>query len=383
MANETNFFLKKVLIWKETTKGVTPSPVTTAYSLTALSLSLAETQKTETSPTLGNNGQSAKTDFGSSDFAGNVELKYTGGVMPIICDRVIGTATKTDASTSTWTATTVTVAGNIVNSVAGTASLVCKTGGTTGSTEPVHTGKVDGDLITDGTVVWVYRSAKLKKYVGSLNPCLGTVGIEIQTQTGCETTPVTFNERYTGVFINGFEIAKSNGTVVYKYTFPAVAVGRTDSTKTDYTALTVTTEKDIVDNSFGFNDCVVTVGGSEPVGANNFRISVNRNTSLEDGIKKGERIDNTPIVTIDGELKLKFTKEQYASLYDNPTKAVVVTLSKENGDKGIFTFPYTETLRSPLEYATDKPIYLTAKLNAYGTASTAAVSYEVISTTGW
>jgi hypothetical protein len=382
MANETNFFSKKLLLWREATKGVTPATIAKAYSLTALSFSLTETQKTEQNPALGNGGQGSATDFGASDYAGNVECKYTGGIMPILVNHVIGTATKTDATASTWTATTVTTAGNMVNSVAGTASLVCKTAGTTGATEPSYVGKVDGDLITDGTVVWTYRSAKLKKYVGTLSPCLETLGVEMQSETGCGTV-VSFKERFTGVFLNSLEIAKSGGNVVYKYSIPAIAMGHTDSAQTGFTSPTITSELAIVDNSFGYDDATITIGGVEPTNANSFRITINRNTGLEYGVKVGERIDNTPIVTVDGELKLKMTLEQYTALYANPTKAIVVTLSKVNGDKAMFTFANTETMRSPLEYATDKPIYLTSKLNAKGSAAVSTVSYEVISTTDW
>jgi len=383
VANETNFMTKKILVWKETTKGVLPSPIATAFAVTALSFSIAETQKTENTPVLGNGGQPAKTDFGSSDWAGNVEVKLTGGLMPIIADRVIGAATKTDATGTAWAASTVTTAGAIVNSVAGTASLVCKTAGTTGATEPSYAGKVDGDLITDGTVVWVYRDAKLKKYVGSLASCLGTIGVEIQSESTCDGATVSFKERFTGVFINGFEITKANGTIVYKYSLPTVAMLGKNNTQSGWVDATVTSEKLILDRSFGFNECTVTVGGTEPVGANNFRVAINRNTAFEDAVKVGERIDNTPIATVDGELKLKFTKEQYAEFYENPDKAVTVTMLKTNGDKMLLTFPLTQTLRPPVEYMTDKPIYMTVKLSPYGTASQSAVSYEVISTTDW
>lgn len=385
MANETNFFSKKLTLWREATKGVTPTTIAKAYNVTALSFSLTETQKTENSPALGNGGQGTATDFGASDYAGNVECKYTGGIMPILVTHTIGSATKTNAATGTWALNTVTAAGNMVNTVAGTATLVCKVAGTTGATEPSYVGKVDGDLITDGTVTWVYRSVVLKKYIGSLTPCLETLGMQMESQTGCEAVPVVFSERYKGIFFNSLEIAKSGGNVVYKYSIPAVAMGRSDSSQgvTAHPALTITSEQTIVDNAYGYDDVTVTVGGVEPVNAVAFRITINRNTAVEMGVKVGERIDNTPLVTVDGELTLKFTAEKYAELYANPSKEVIVTFSKVNGDYAKFTFPSVETMRSPLTYATDKPIYLTAKLNAKGSTSVATVSYEVRSTTDW
>lgn len=383
MANETNFFTKKIRLWKEATKGVTPGTIARAYSVTALSLSLAETQKTEKNPVLGNGGQAPRTDFGASDYAGNIECKYTGGIMPILMNQIIGKATKTDAATAGWVTLTIHAVGDIVSTTTGSHTLVCVTAGTTGATEPVYTGLSEGDLVTDGTVVWKFREKTLKKYVGSLNPCLETMGIEIVSQTGCETTPVEFTERYTGVFLNTFEIAKSGGNVIYKYSIPAVAMGRIDSEQTGWTAATITTETAIVDRAYGYDDVKVLVAGVEPVNSNSFKMTVNRNTALEYGVAVGERIDNTPIVTVDGEMVLKFTKEQYALVYENPEQTVVITMSNGNGDKTVLTFPMVETLRAPLTYSTDRPIYLTIKLGAVGDASTSTVSYETVSDTNW
>jgi len=383
MANETNFSTKKILLWKEATKGVTPATIAQAYSVTAISLSLAETQKTEKNPVLGNGGQASRTDFGASDYAGNIECKYTGGIMPILMNQIIGRATKTDAATASWQTLTLHAVGDIVNTTTGSHSLVCVTAGTTGATEPVYTGLLEGALITDGTVVWKYRVKTLKKYVGSLSPCLETMGIEIQSQTGCEITPVTFTERYTGVFLNTFEIAKSGGNVIYKYSLPAVAMGRVDSTQAGFTPATITLESLIVDRAYGYDELKILVAGVEPVNCNSFKMTINRNTALEYGVKVGERIDNTPIVTADGEMILKFTKEQYALVYNNPDQAIELTMVNVNGDKTVLTFPMVETLRAPLTYATDKPIYLTVKLGAVGDSTTATVSYVTISDTDW
>lgn len=385
MANETNFSSKKLTLWRETTKGVTPATIAKAYSTTALSFSLMETQKTEKNPTLGNGGQGSATDFGGSDYAGNVEVKYTGGIMPILVTHVIGTPVKTDAVAIGWTLNTVTTAGTIINSVSGLYSLVCKVAGTTGATEPVYTGLTDGASIVDGSVTWIYRSAKLKSYAGSLSPCLETLGLQMESQTGCDVTPVTFTERYNGVFLNSMEISKSGGNVIYKYSIPVVSMSRSDSTQgiVAHPALVVTSESAIVDNAFGYDEAVVTIGGVEPVNCNSFKITINRNTALEYGIAVNTKIDNTPIVDVSGEFTLKFTVEKYAELYANASKRVIVTLSKSNGDSLVLTLPSVEQLRAPITYATDKPIYLTAKINAVGSAATPTVSYVARSTTNW
>jgi hypothetical protein len=378
-----DFFSKKIVLWREATKGVTPGTIAKAYRVTALNISLAETQKTETNPTLGNGGQASRTDYGASDFAGNLECKYTAGIMPILATHIIGTPVKTDAASGIWKASTVYTAGNIVNSVDGTKSLVCKVGGTTGTTEPVYAGLVDGATITDGTVVWVYRNKPLKKYVGSLSPCLETVGVESWVETGCATVTETFKERFTGVFFNSMEFSKSGGAVIHKYSIPAVAMGRVDSADTAWVEATITSEEQIVDRAFGYDDLKVLIGGVEPVAANAFRMTINRNTALEMGVAIDERIDNTPIVTVDGEVTLKFTPAQYSNVYNNPEKEVVLSFTSVNGDKGMFRFPAVENLRSPLTYATDRPIYLTSKLNAVGDSAVKTVTYEVISTTDW
>lgn len=382
MANETNFFLKKIRFWKEATKGVTPATIAQAYSVTALSVSLMETQKTEKNPALGNGGQGSRTDFGVSEYAGNIECKYTGGIMPVLMNQIIGSATKTNAVSVNRANSTIYAVGDIVNTTTGSHSLVCKTAGTSGSTEPVYTSLVEGDLITDGGVVWVYRVKTLKKYVGSLRPCLETLGIELISETGCGTVS-TFTERYTGVFLNSFELEKSAGKVIYKYSLPAVAMDRIDSNQSGFTAATITTETAIVDNAYGYDELKVLVNGVEPVNCSAFKMTITRNTSLDYGVKQGERIDNTPIVDVSGEMTLKFTKEQYALAYDNPTKAVVLTLSKVNGDSTVLTLPAVELLRAPLAYATDKPIYITVKLNGTGSSTTSTASYVTISDTDW
>ena len=77
MANETGYKSNKVLIFKETIAGETPSPIATGYLLSTLSQDFDRNQRTETNTLLSNNGQASKTDTGGEDPAGNLELKCT------------------------------------------------------------------------------------------------------------------------------------------------------------------------------------------------------------------------------------------------------------------------------------------------------------------
>ena len=391
MANETNFFSDKFLIWKETTKGETPATIAKAFSTKLLSFDLKEEQNKETNPLLGAGGQAPSTDYGSSSFSGNLECKYTGGIMPILLTHAIGTpSSKGDATASVWEAGTVYAVGDIVNHSDNTHSLVVKsvkgTGTSDAATEPNLTGLNDGDTVIDNPgdnqITWIVRP-KLYTASGSLQPCLETFGVESVVKTGCETTPVYFKERYNGLFIDSLSLEKTAGTVIYKYSVPVIGLNRTDSSQDGFTELTITSEEVIADNAFGFEEMKVTFAGLEPKDARAFSMNITRGTKVDDAVAVGAKLDNTPIPTVSGELTLKFTIEEYTSAYQNSTKELIVTLAKANGDKVIFTFPEVELQRSPLSYSTDEPIYLTIPLNAVGNSSVATVNYTYISATDY
>ena len=394
MANETNFYSEKISLYREATKGVVPTSVDT-FAIRKLSFSLAEEQAKETNPTLGAGGEAPKSDYGTSSFSGNLECKYTGGIMPIVCTHVIGKATtKANATTDAWDTAIAYAVGDIVNHSDGLHSLVVKSvsgTGTSDATEPdlsSYTTAVagDGETIVDNAganqIVWIIRPL-LKQYDGELQSCLESFGVESEIKTGCASSPVTFKERFGGLHMNSMELNKTGGTVVYKYSIPVVGMNRTDTSKDDYTALTVNSETVVPDDAFGYEDLTVSAGGSVPKNARTFRMMINRNTTLEDAVESETKIDNTPIPTVEGEVTLKFTVEEYTAAYENNDKPVVMTLQKTNGDKLVLTFPRVEFQRSPLTYDVNEPVYLTIPLNAYGDTTQTTVSYSCISATDY
>jgi len=358
-----------------------------------INLSVKDTQKTEVNPNLSAGGQASKKDRGSSDFAGNMECKMMGDIMPFIATHVLGSPTaKTDVTAEAWVTLTeyevfspYTLLGDILAHTDTTHDLVCKVAGASGATEPDMSGLSSGDTIVDGTVTWIVRG-KLKKYVGESEPCIPTFGAEYSSSAGCGASS-TFKKRFEGNFLNSYEIAKANGTIIHKYSLPVVAMKGADNVAgnpdgSDFESIKDEagyTEADMNELPFGYDDLMVQFDDLEPVNGRNFRMMINRNVSLEDATEQFTKISNIPQMTVDGEIQLKFTKEQYLSAYNNEASVIKALFGKVNGDVAQFTFNNVERDRVDPDFTTNEPAYLTIPLTADGDSTTATISYTIYS----
>ena len=390
MANESNYSLKEVAFIKETTPGVfqtTPK----LYKLGVMGFALAPTQKTEQNTELGQDGQATAMDTGSLDFAGNLNMKSKTGLMPILLHSVVGKSTKVDATTDDWTAATVYIgpadkysAGQMVNHSDGLHTLVVKSvsgAGTSGAVEPDISGLKEYDSVVDNEVTWIVRK-KLYKHTGTSDIDMQSLGVYAKSNTA-QGGGVNFEQYFTGIFLNSISFAKASGTIVYKQDVPTVGLNYRDNTQLDWEALVPSGTVDIEDKSFSFNDMKVTIAGVEPEKASEFNLTLNRNVAVEDEVKQGSKDYNVPVMTMDGNLKLKFTKEKWAEVYDNPTKKLVITYANRSGDKISLTFPNVKTMLGTKETTTDKYDYITVPLSASGSASQKTLSYETITSTDW
>lgn len=394
MPNETNYSLKEVSFIKETTPGtfnLTPK----FYRLGVMGFGLAPTQKTEQNTELGQDGQATAMDTGSLDFAGNLNMKLKTSLMPILLHSIVGKSTKVAATADVWaTATTYLAptdkfsAGQMVNHSDGTHALVVKSvsgTGTSGATEPVLTGKNEYDTIIDNPganqIVWIVRK-KLYKHTGTSDIDMQSLGVYAKSNTA-QGGGVDFEQYFTGVFLNSIAFAKTEGTIVYKQDVPTVGLNYRDNTQLDWATLTPSATVDIEDKSFTFNDMKVTIGGVEPEKASEFTLTLNRNVTVEDEVKQGSKDYNVPVLTMDGNLKLKFTKEKWAEVYDNPNKAVVITYANRTGDKVTLTFANVKNMLGTVEKTTDKYDYITIPLSPFGSAATKTLSYETITSSDW
>lgn len=390
MANESNYSLKEVAFIKETTPGVfqtTPK----LYKLGVMGFALAPTQKTEQNTELGQDGQATAMDTGSLDIAGNLNMKSKTGLMPILLHSVVGKSTKVDATTDDWTAATVYIgpadkfsAGQMVNHSDGLHTLVVKSvsgTGTSGAVEPDISGLNEYDSVVDNKVTWIVRK-KLYKHTGTSDIDMQSLGVYAKSNTA-QGGGVNFEQYFTGIFLNSISFAKASGTIVYKQDVPTVGLNYRDNTQLDWQALVPSGIVEIEDKSFSFNDMKVTIDGVEPEKASEFNLTLNRNVTVEDEVKQGSKDYNVPVMTMDGNLKLKFTKEKWAEVYDNPTKDLVITYANRSGDKISLTFPSVKTMLGTKETTTDKYDYITVPLSASGSASQKTLSYETITSTDW
>ena len=390
MANESNYSLKEVAFIKETTPGVfqtTPK----LYKLGVMGFALAPAQKTEQNTELGQDGQATAMDTGSLDFAGNLNMKSKTGLMPILLHSVVGKSTKVDATTDDWTAATVYIgpadkysAGQMVNHSDGLHTLVVKSvsgAGTSGAVEPDISGLKEYDSVIDNEVTWIVRK-KLYKHTGTSDIDMQSLGVYAKSNTA-QGGGVDFEQYFTGMFLNSISFAKASGTIVYKQDVPTVGLNYRDNTQLDWVPLVPSGTVEIEDKSFSFNDMKVTIAGVEPEKASEFNLTLNRNVAVEDEVKQGSKDYNVPVMTMDGNLKLKFTKEKWAEVYDNPTKKLVITYANRSGDKISLTFPNVKTMLGTKETTTDKYDYITVPLSASGSASQKTLSYETITSTDW
>ena len=390
MANESNYSLKEVAFIKETTPGVfqtTPK----LYKLGVMGFALAPTQKTEQNTELGQDGQATAMDTGSLDIAGNLNMKSKTGLMPILLHSVVGKSTKVDATTDDWTAATVYIgpadkysAGQMVNHSDGLHTLVVKSvsgTGTSGAVEPDISGLNEYDSVVDNDVTWIVRK-KLYKHTGTSDIDMQSLGVYAKSNTA-QGGGVNFEQYFTGIFLNSISFAKASGTIVYKQDVPTVGLNYRDNTQLDWVPLVPSGTVEIEDKSFSFNDVKVTIAGVEPEKASEFNLTLNRNVTVEDEVKQGSKDYNVPVMTMDGNLKLKFTKEKWAEVYDNPTKKLVITYANRSGDKISLTFPSVKTMLGTKETTTDKYDYITVPLSASGSASQKTLSYETITSTDW
>lgn len=390
---EKNYRFKQLIVYKETTENEIPTTPKGLVVKGLIGYSAKEAQKTEVNTTLDAGGQGSKKDRGSSDFAGNLDCKTTGDLMPFIVTHAIGEPDAVvSAATDAWTATTAydkfekhTLLGDIVSLPGDTDHfLVCRKSGTTGAVEPTAT--TVGEKLTDGDVTWEVR-LPIFKYTGTSKSCLKSFGMEAKATSGCSVTPEDFIKRLQGNFLDSYEFSKSSGGIIHKYSMPVKAMSGVDNVignpdgsafesivdEAGYTSVTME------DKAFSYDDVMIQIGGAEPIDARDFTMAINRNVTLDDGLAVNKKLSDNATMVVEGSYMLKFTKEQYEASYDSTAQEVKVLYGNNSGLAAHFTLPSVEGDRVDPDFTTEKVAYMTIPLTADGDETTATMSYIVYS----
>ena len=221
----------------------------------------------------------------------------------------------------------------------------------------------------------------LQDYDGASEACIPSCGIEFTATSGCGAVPVAFKKRFEGVYLNSLELNKSSGGVIHKYSIPVIAAKASDDyTDPDFASIEDEvgyTVQTMTDFAFKYDEMKVLVDGVEPVDATMFRMTIGRNTSYEDGVAVNTKVSNTPIMTVDGELKLKFTREEYAKCFNNESAVVKILLGNARGEQAQFVFNNVERDRVDADFTTERFAEITIPLTADGNNTTKTVDYLI------
>jgi hypothetical protein len=386
----TNYKFTKALFYKEAEEGQIPSNPAAVQTAGIINFSVKDTQQTETNPTIDNNGQASKKDRGKSNFDGNIECKYMGDMMPILVTHVIGDpdtiATTTVSAWQTATAyekydasdDTLSI-GDIVSHSDGVHMLVCFKAGTSDAIEPDLTGVSIGSKIVDGTAEWIVVK-NLTIYTGVSQACLPSIGIEYSGDSSCGGASDVFKKRINGAYLNAMELNKTAGGVIHKYSIPVTARSAKDNTEVDWTSIEDEagyTQQDMIDFAFKYDDMKVLINGIQPIDTTMFRMTITRNTAYEDAVEINSKVSNTPIMQVEGEMTLKFTKEEYQKAFNNEAAEIKILLGNARGELAHFTFNNVERDRVDPDFTTERFAEITVPLTADGNNSYRTVDYKV------
>lgn len=391
----SGYFYDSAFIAKEETEGVLPTVPKLIKLGGILNSSMVETETTETNVDLAAAGQGSKKSKGTSSYAGNLEAKIQGDMTPILLTHIFGEAdTKTsDFNTGTWAAATVydkfnpfvslddPTSGDIIKHTNNINTLVCIKSGTSGATIPSLVGKVVGDTITDGTVIW--KLAKLKyRYKGGTKPCRPTLMMETVGKGGC-SSPDYYKRRFEGIYMNSFAVQKQDGMVSYKYSVPLIASYATDEVRnTSFTSkipVDTSTLQKIRSLSFGFSDIRIRFNDLAPVDATSFEMTLNRGTSYKNAVEENRKVSETPYLTCEGKIGIRFTKAEYLKAWSKDVFNIKALIGNDSGDLLHFTYPQVEKDGVEAPFTTSASAMLDIPMTAFGDAGTYTIMYDALS----
>lgn len=384
VAENTQYRGKQILIGRmndlNTTTRVATKAIDVSRFVTAFTVD--DKPQKETVDLIANGGQQASDIVGSRKYSGNLDINVATGLLVALVSGTYGSATQTATTAGTWAASIVTVKDE-VKKLSGGKYIVAQNAGTTGTVEPVITGKVDYDnLAIDNNVVWKLRDNLYTSTAHASGFCTDKFFVIERVQEGCGSANV-FDTIMENVEMTSFNFSKADGTIGVKQTIPLMATKSRRSSELDYADITVTSTVSLRDVTYINDDCTIRVDGVKYGTLHNFSLNYTRNVSVINSTEPKEQIVKVNSPTFSGEAVIELDPTEYNTLLLQDVKAVAITMTKGDGEKVSVSVP-TVTFDEPeIQTNGNEPRLLKAMLKPTGSSSQAMATWTIQTATSW
>lgn len=293
----------QILIDFETTYGEDPG-TTKPYIIPMTSAALTASQAMETVNTIASGRDVSRASFGLIDVNGDLSIPVSYENFPVLMKMIIGDVTS--GALGTRADSTAYLPGQTVAFATGTGSYVCTIGGTTDASEPTG-GSADGDVITDGTVTWVYSTDTLYEHKLETAPdCVGSFLCEIKYLEDCGASSTDVYFKYNGLK-TGTGSFSITTTGVLEFTISTMGASQTDNVSgAAYTPYDLTNKVELPTNRLFQQNASVTIDQVK------YPLAKSTSEEFNNNLTKEDLLGGTSIVT-EGQFAVTGTLE---SIFD-------------------------------------------------------------------
>jgi len=365
----------EIIIDFETVYGEDPSP-TKPYIIPMTDAGLTASQAMEQVNTIAAGRDSSRPYFGLIDVNGDLNIPVSYENFPLIMRMIFGEETST-ALTERADSTDY-KAGETVEFTVGTGSYICTIGGTSDSSEPTD-GVATGDIITDGTVTWIYTTETLYSHTVATAPdCVGSFMCEIKFLEDCGAGSTDRYFKYNGLKGNTgtFNITT---TGVLAFSVSTIGSLQTDSiTTAGYTAYERTNEVTVPTNRLFQQDASVTIDDVK------YNLVKGTTQSFNNNLVKDDLLGGTAAVTegqfiVTGNLESIFDGDMFTAAKNHVKTAMDISFGNQFGGL-IQNFPEVDFAYTTPTAAANASSPLSLDFTAYKDTGSTTYSYSCYNT---
>lgn len=309
--------LADVLICKDNNSDGLGAGATKLFRIPVENNTLTGKTSQETKQYMGTRKGQPPTD-GTRSVEGSLDVPISADNAPFFMYHALGKQVSKDpATTDVWMAATAVVAGEIVNHSNTLHSLYCRTGGTTGATEPdlsAYTTAQMGreEMILDNGVVWVIYP-KLWKYVFTEGECLPPFLVENKVADACNGAGAIY-ERFGGLRSVSLPIGFAGDNItVLSASFPVLGADYASSDEVGFqdiaTIQNLIPIVDLMAENFSKQDLTITFNGATTTSIEAIDFSM----TIDNGVTKKNTLGTNTARVSTGALQVTGTSNIYVT----------------------------------------------------------------------